>query len=287
MTITTFETPGPIVVTLDVLHSSVRVHASERSDTRVTVLGDRSADAASRISVELIGDQLLVKGPPQRPLSWALGAVIGDWLRKSDELDIEIEVPAGSQVHAKVTMGNYRCEGPLGECRLLTHYGDIRFDDGGPVRLATRYGEVNVERAVGHAELSTTAGDVHVGEIDGSAAIKNNYGETRVGEATGDLRIEGLYGEIRVDRAHAGVTARTAYGSVRIKEVMRGAIELTTTSGELEVGIRAGTAAWLDVSSATGKVRNTLDERAGPDGFDETVEIRARTSGGDILIRRA
>lgn len=279
---TTFETPCSITVTLDVPHGSVRVRASERTDTRVTVLGDGSSDAASKVRVELVGDQLVVKGPPQRPLHWAL-----DWLRRSDKIDIEIELPVGSRVHATVSMGDYRCEGLLGECRLLTQYGDIRFDDGGPVRLATRYGEISVERAVGHAELSTQAGDVRVGEIDGSAAIKNNYGETRVGEAIGDLHVEGLYGEIRVERAHAGVAARTAYGSVRIKEVTRGAIELTTTSGELEIGIRAGTAAWLDVSSTAGRVRNTLDAHGSPAGFAETVEIRARSSDGDILIHRA
>jgi DUF4097 and DUF4098 domain-containing protein YvlB len=278
----TFETPEPIVVTLDVPHGSVRIVASERRDTRVTVLGDGPSDAAPKVRIEFVGDQLLVKGPPQRPLGWAL-----DWLRRSDPSDVEIELPAGSQVHAKVSAGDYRCEGFLGECRLTTQYGDIRFGEGGPVQLATRYGEIHVDRAVGHAELTTVAGDIRVGEIDGSAALTNNYGETRVGEVTGDLRVEGLYGEIRVDRAHAGVAARTAYGSVRIKEVSHGAIDLTTTSGELEIGIRAGTAAWLDVSSTSGRVRNSLDTHDSPDGFVGTVEIHARTSGGDILIRRA
>lgn len=280
---TTFETTGPITVTLDVPHANVRIRAGKRDDTRVTVLGeDGSGEPSSRVRVELVGEQLVVKGPPQRPFAWAL-----DWLRRSDPVDVEIDLPAGSRIHAKVSMGDYRCEGPVGECRLLTHYGDIRFEDGGPVTLDTRYGGIDVERATGRAELATVHGEVRLGEVDGTAAIKTNYGDVRVGEATGDLRVEGLYGEIRVERAHAGVNARTAYGNVRIKEVTRGAVELTTTSGELEIGIRAGTAAWLDVSSATGQVRNTLDSHASPDGFAETVEIRARTSSGDILIRRA
>lgn len=281
-TVPTFDTPEPIVVRLDLPHGSVRLVAGERRDTRVTVLGGEPSDAGREVRIELVGGQLLVKGPPQRRLGWVL-----DRLRGSDPFDVEIELPAGSQVHATVSTGEYRCEGPLGECRLVTDYGDIRFDEGGPVQLVTRYGEIHVDRAVGHAELTTVAGDVRVGGVDGSAAITNNYGETRVGEVTGELRVEGLYGEVRVDRAHAGVAARTAYGSVRIKEVVRGVIDLTTTSGELEVGIRAGTAAWLDVSSTTGRVRNSLDPHDGPDGFADTVEIRARTSDGDILIRRA
>lgn len=281
-TVPTFETPEPIAVRLDLSHAGVRIVASERVDTRVTVLGGEPSDAEPKVRIEFAGGQLLVKGPPQRRLGWAL-----DWLQGGDPFDVEIEVPAGSQVHAKVSMGEYRCTGPLGECRLVTDYGDIRFDEGGPVQLITQCGEIHVDRAVGHAELTTVAGDVRVGGVDGSATITNNYGETRVGEGTGELRVEGLYGEIRVDLAHAGITARTAYGSVWVKEVVRGSVDLTTTSGELEVGIRAGTAAWLDVSSTTGRVRNSLDPHDGPDGFADTVEIRARTSDGDIVIRRA
>jgi DUF4097 and DUF4098 domain-containing protein YvlB len=275
----TFETPDPIAVTLDVPHGSVRIVASARTDTRVTVLGE---DPASNVRIEFTGGQLLVKGPQRRRFGWAL-----DWLRGGDAIDVEIEVPSGSHVVATLSAGDHRCEGPLGECRLTTSYGDIRFGEGGPVQLLTRYGEIDVGHAVGHAVLSTSAGDIRVGAIDGSASISNNYGETRVGEVTGDLRVEGLYGEVRVDRAHAGVSARTAYGSVRIKEVTRGLIELTTTSGELEVGIRAGTVAWLDVSSTSGRVRNSLERHDGPEGFTDTVEIRARASAGDILIRRA
>jgi DUF4097 and DUF4098 domain-containing protein YvlB len=278
----TFDTPEPILVTLDVPHGNVRIIAGKRDDTRVTVLGDTSSDTASQARIEFVNGQLLIKGPQQRRLGWAL-----NWLRGSDPFDVEIELPAGSRVHCKVSMGDYRCEGPLGECRLTTDYGDIRFDEGGPLHLTTAYGEIHVERAVDHAELSTSAGDLRIREIDGTATLKNNYGETRVGEITGDLQVEGLYGEVRVDRARAGVAARTAYGSVRIKEVARGAVELTTTSGELEVGIRAGTAAWLDVSSGSGQVRNSLDAHDSPDGFTDTVEIRARTQDGDILIHRA
>lgn len=278
----TFETPEPIVVDLDVPHGSVRIVASDRRDTHVVVLGGEASGAESKARIEFVGGQLLVKGPRQRRLGWAL-----DWLRGSEPLDVEIELPTGSRVHGKLAMGDFRCEGSLGECRLTTDYGDLRLDEGGPVQLATTYGEIHVDRAVGHAELSTGAGEVRVREVDGTGAIQNNYGETRVGEVTGDLRVEGLYGEVRIDRAHAGISARTAYGSVRIREVARGVVDLSTTSGELEIGIRSGTAAWLDVTSTAGRVRNSLDAHDSPDGFTDTVEVRARTHDGDILIRRA
>ncbi|MEJ3652516.1 DUF4097 family beta strand repeat-containing protein [Actinomycetes bacterium KLBMP 9759] len=275
-----FETPEPIAVTLDLPNSSVRVIASERGDTRVTVLN--TDDDNDNVHVDFLNGQLLIKGTSHRVLGWAF-----DLIRGSKAQDVEIRLPAGSRFGGKVSTGDLRCEGPLGECRFYTKYGNIRFDEGGPVQLATTYGDVEVDRAYGHAELSTGYGEMRLRHVDGSAEIRNNYGDTRVGEVAGDLEVEGLYGEIRIDKAGAGVAARTAYGSVRIKEVVRGVVDLSTTSGELEIGIKAGTAAWLDVSSSTGKVRNSLDGHSGPEGFDETVEIHASTNGGDILIHRA
>ena len=108
-----------------------------------------------------------------------------------------------------------------------------------------------------------------------------------MGEVTGDLRVKSANGRISVDRAHTSVIAKTANGNIRIGEVMHGAIVLETAAGELEVGIREGTAAWLDVSSKYGRVRNCLDETNSPEQSEATVEIRARTSYGDIKIHRA
>ena len=58
------------------------------------------------------------------------------------------------------------------------------------------------------------------------------------------------------------------------------------TIGDLEVGIREGTAAWLDVNSQFGRVHNALEAADAPETSVETVEVRARTSVGDIVIRR-
>ena len=87
--------------------------------------------------------------------------------------------------------------------------------------------------------------------------------------------------------ALAAVAAKTANGAVRIGEVVHGSIELATSYGELEIGIREGTAALLDVRSQFGGVRNSLTASERPEPSDQTVEVRARTSFGDIVIRRS
>ena len=52
------------------------------------------------------------------------------------------------------------------------------------------------------------------------------------------------------------------------------------------VGIREGTAAYLDVRAAAGKVYNALEPSDGPEPSAETVELRARTTAGDVVVRR-
>jgi DUF4097 and DUF4098 domain-containing protein YvlB len=184
-------------------------------------------------------------------------------------------------------MGDFRVGGRIGNSRFKTSVGDIDLDEAAAVEASTATGDVTVARATGHAEFGTGSGELRIREIDGTAVLKNSNGETRVGEVTGDLRVSVANGDILVDVAHAGVHAKTASGDIRIGEVMRDRVVLETAVGEIEVGIREGSAAWLELNSLTGSVRNTLSATDGPTGNTETVEVKAHTYTGDIVIRRA
>jgi len=116
--------------------------------------------------------------------------------------------------------------------------------------------------------------------------IKSSNGDTWIGVAGGDLRVNAANGSIAVDLAQATVGAKSANGDVRLGEVVRGSVVLETRLGDLEVGIREGTAAWLDVRSTAGKVHNALEAADAPQPSTETVEVRARTTVGNVVIRR-
>jgi len=116
--------------------------------------------------------------------------------------------------------------------------------------------------------------------------IKNSNGDTWVGLAGGDVRLNAANGSIAVDVANASVVAKTANGDVRLGDVARGSVALETHMGDVEVGIREGTAAWLDVNARAGKVHNALTAADSPGTSAERVEVRARTSVGNIVIRR-
>lgn len=276
-----FETPEPISVTIDFAVGGVRIIASDRADTVVEVRPSdesRATDvrAAERTRVEYSTGKLLVKTPRQR-----------NFIGRSESIDVTIELPTGSHVHVDTAVADFRAEGQLGECKVKTATGDIRFDQTGPLHVNTYGGNVAVDRVAGDAYVSIGSGYARIGVIDGTAAIKNSNGDTNVGEVTGDVLVNAANGSISVDRAHSSVTAKTAKGNVRIGEVVRGSVVLETSYGELEVGIHEGTAAWLDVSSLYGIVHNSLGPSDGPRQSDETVEVRAHTSYGDIVIHRS
>ena len=67
---------------------------------------------------------------------------------------------------------------------------------------------------------------------------------------------------------------------------MRGDISLKTANGRIEIGIRPGTAARLDVHTRSAGSATPSTRPTAPDRSDEVATVSARTSFGDIVIRR-
>jgi DUF4097 and DUF4098 domain-containing protein YvlB len=280
----TFDTPQPISVAVELGVGAIRVVASDRADTLVEVRPSDSAKesdvtAAAQTRVEYAAGRLVIKAPKgwRRHSFWGGG----------ESIDVQIALPAGSQLRAETGVATLRCTGRLGECRYHTGVGDIHVEQAGPVQLKTGIGDITADRVLDHAEVTTGSGAVQLGSIDGAAVIKNSNGDTWIGEVAGDLRVNGANGTISVDHAHATVAAKTANGDVRLGEVARGAVLAETGFGKLEVGVRDGVAAWLDLGTGFGSVHNSLDAVQPPDTGDDTVEVRARSGFGDITIRRS
>ena len=282
-TMATFETPEPITVTVDLNVGDLRITASDRKDTVVLVSpGDKSkatdVQAAEQTRVEFAQGRLLIKAPR----SWRHYSPFGG----GESIDVSIELPEGSRIEGEAAVGDFSCDGRLGECTFSTSVGNISLSETGPLKVSTSVGNVTVDRVAGRGEVNGS-GQVRIREIDGPAVIKNLNGATWVGEVQGDLRCNAANGDITVDRALGAVAAKTANGAVRIGEVVRGSVELRTAYGELEIGIGQGTAALLDVRSQFGSVRSSLTASDGPHASDNRVEVHARTSFGDIVIRRS
>ncbi|MFD3700462.1 DUF4097 domain-containing protein [Streptomyces sp. NPDC058646] len=276
-----FDTPEPISATAHVYAGSIRFTAVDRLDTVVEVRPrdpkrDQDVRSAGQTEVTYTGGVLTIRTPKQRYLLGRTGTV-----------DVAVELPTGSRIEMTGAWAQVLGEGRLGEVRVKTSSGDVRLDTTGPLQLTASHGSITVDRIEGAAEITTSSGSLRVGTVNGPAVLKNSHGTTTVGTATGDLRVNGVNGDIAIARAGASVVATTVHGSLRVAHVARGSVQLETSYGAIEVGIREGTAAWLDVSSNHGQVRNTLSASAAPERTEEAVEVRARTHYGNIDVRRA
>jgi DUF4097 and DUF4098 domain-containing protein YvlB len=278
----TFNTPGPISATIDLAAADVRIIASDRQDTVVEVRPSDSAHepdvkVAQQTKVGYTAAGLLIKGPKQRSAG----------LRRTGSVDVTVELPAGSQIEAEAGIGALRFAGQLGKCRVKMGAGDVELEQVGPLDLQTGAGAITVEHVAGHAEITNGSGRLRVSQIDGSAVIKNSNGETWVGDISGDLRVNAGNGGISVGHAAADVTASSANGEIRVDDLTRGSASFKTGVGEIHFGIHAGTAAKLDAYTRFGTVRNSMEAADSPEPSDEVLEVHARTSFGDIVIRRS
>jgi DUF4097 and DUF4098 domain-containing protein YvlB len=279
-----FNTPAPISVTVDLGVGEIRIVASDRADTIVEVRptdAAKKADvaAAQQARVEYASGRLLVKAAK----GWRQYTPRGG----GESIDVQIELPTGSHLHGEAGIAAVHCTGRLGECLFKTGIGEIHVDYvGGPLELKTGVGDITVGQALGPADITTGSGGVHVDSIGGSAVIKNANGDTWIGAAAGDVRVNAANGKIVIDRAHGSVAAKTANGDVRLGEIDQGPVVAETAYGNVDLGIREGVAAWLDVSTRFGSVHSDLETAERPAAGEPSVEVRARTSLGDIAIHR-
>ncbi|ATZ22483.1 DUF4097 domain-containing protein [Streptomyces lavendulae] len=275
-----FDTPEPIAVTARVEAGSIQFTAGDRPDTVVEVRPrdpkrDLDVRTADQTEVTYTGGVLTIRTPKSNLLG------------RTGTVDLTVELPTGSRIDTTGAWTQVVGEGRLGEVRVKTSSGDVRLDTTGPLKLTASHGSITVDRIEGTAEITTSSGSLRVGVVDGPAVLKNSHGTTTVGAATGEIRVSGANGDIEIRRAEGPVTATTAHGTLRLGEVTRGTVQLETSYGAIEVGVREGTAAWLDVNSGHGQVRNSLTASETPGEAEDTVKIRARTRYGNIDVRRA
>ncbi len=277
----TFAAPTPVPVVIDVPFGNLYVVAGERDDVVVTVLPadptkSGSVRAAEETRVERDGDTIRIVYPSswkQYVLPFASGGA-----------KVTIELPAGSNLRGKA--GSLYAEGRLGVVDLTLNGGNARLDDVERLDIKVSAGSLTVGRVSGAVDAVVSAGGLRARALDGDAVVKVPNGTTEIGQTTGSLQVNGAHGEIAIDRSSGDTVARCAHGNIRVEQAASGRVRLESSYGSIEVGVPEGTAAWLDATSQHGAVRNLLQDATGPDESDLTVEVRAGTSYGDVVVRR-
>jgi DUF4097 and DUF4098 domain-containing protein YvlB len=290
MSLSNFNTPSPIAVALDLYVADVRLAVSDRTDTIVEVrpsdpnkAGDIKAAENTRVDYDDATRTLSIvsRKPRSRFVNFSS--------KRPESIDVVIQLPTDSDVRGEADLGDFQADGALGTVVLKTDLGAVRLAETGPLNLRAGVGQVTVEGVSGSAEVHSGSGDIRIGAVDGTADVSTGNGKARVGVVTGPATVKGSNGSVSVDRALTDITAASANGEVRIGEVVRGKVSATSKNGSVEVGIREGSAAWLELNTEVGRVYNELASSDAPEAGEQVdkVEVRASTKLGDVTIRRA
>ncbi|BBY17604.1 DUF4097 family beta strand repeat-containing protein [Mycolicibacterium litorale] len=259
-----FHTPDPVTAVVEIVAGSVHLAAGERSDTVVEIRPrdpSRASDvrAAEHARVDFRHGKLTVSAGPKFVSLGRGGAV-----------SIDIALPAHSRLQASSASADFTSDGVLGDCRFSSASGAARFDV--------------VE---GNIKADTASGDIAAQSVVGNVAIATASGDATFGRLEGDLKFQAASGALTVERLRGAVRAQTASGDVSVAAAVSGDVTVTTSSGDVGLGIPEGTAAKLDVHTRSGSFSNTLDPSGGPADGNEKLVVHARTGSGDISVRRA
>jgi hypothetical protein len=215
------------------------------------------AEAVRQTRIDLSGSRLVVRTPKALPLRTVPIAVI-------------VRAPAGSHVSAHAGSANITVTGQAGRLDLHTGTGEIHADRAeGVATVHSGSGSVRLGPMLAGLRARTGTGDVEVTSLAGATSLFTGSGDVWLGAVAGD------------------VMARTGSGDLTVADASAGEIELQTGSGSIRVGVRAGCAAEVDLSSATGDARSELDLSGFRPESSPGLRIRGRTASGSAVVSPA
>jgi DUF4097 and DUF4098 domain-containing protein YvlB len=256
----TFTTPGPLSLDVRIPVGTIEVRATDTTETRVALTGERDTEEAT---VELTprplgGHRLLVEYKPRKTFGWFGGL---------EDLRCTIEVPTGTEIEAESGSADLTVIGDVATLVFKSGSGDLSFGD-----------------VTGAASARVASGDLEGGTVGGDLGVHSASGDVRVASVGGTTTVRTASGDTQLGRVGGAVQITTASGDVGIARAESGRLNLKTVSGDVTVGVAPGTHVWLDLGSTSGDAISELD---GSDGGDASLEIRAASVSGDIVVRRA
>jgi hypothetical protein len=277
----TFETPAPVELRLEVSRGRVSIAAEDAVQTTVEVrpLHD---DAESRAlfegtEVRQDGDRISIISPRgERIFPWRSGAI-----------EVVVRLPKASRADLRLDSARLESIGELGAVRLKSGSGEARLDICASLEAMLGSGALRAAQVNGACDVKTGSGRIEVGQATGETRVTTGSGAVRVDHAKGALTVMAASGSTEVGEAEGGADLHSASGRIVVDRVGQGRLRARTASGAVDIGVVGGAAAWLDVSSVSGRVESDLEGSEPPEDGAPKVELKINTVSGRIRLRRA
>ena len=267
----TFETPDAVALYVELGAGDVTVEAAETGRTEVEVSGPR----AEEFTVEQSGRNIAVIAPKG-------GRFFGIG---HDNHTVRVVVPTGSDLATKTGSADTETVGTLGVISLKTGSGDVELERAeGSLAIDSGSGDIRCHEAGADVRIKSGSGDVDLGDVRGTTGISTGSGDVVIGVVHERTVVKTGSGDLELKRAEADVSLTTASGDLVIGQAPRGKITAKNVSGDVRIGIPAGTPVWTDVNTVTGSVDSNLQSAGKPADGQDYVELRATTVSGDVRL---
>lgn len=249
----TYHTPLPLTLEVSIPSGDIDVETVAGEETRLTVDGDERM--LEHVEVRHDGNRVTVTLRDKNKIgfSFSLGSMIfGD-----GGLRVRAQVPHASAVKIKTASADTEIEGHLLSLDVNGVSGDVR------VR-----GEIAEDTTV-----KTVSGDVELERVDG------------------DLTVQTVSGDARVRAVAGSVDTKSVSGDIRLEALTAGDARFSSVSGDIEIGIAAGSLLDVDAGSTSGDLASEVplatEPPSGEAGAAPMVVLRGRTVSGDVRVFRA
>jgi DUF4097 and DUF4098 domain-containing protein YvlB len=259
---TTYQTPGPLALRIDIPAGDIVVRASatnvttlsigelrDPGDVRVTFADE--PDGGHRLSVEYQRRTLL------------------KWF-DDRKLRVEVGVPEGTQLRIATASADVDASGRFGTATVRSASGDVTL------------GEVS-----GCVDVQAASGDLVVASVGGELSFTSASGDVRAGVVAGAVAVRTASGDVAIQSAATDVRCTTVSGDIELGSVTAGDATFKSVSGDIDVAVASGTRVMFDISSMSGRTESELTDAGTPPDLDPTLALRAGSVSGDIRIGRA
>jgi len=284
-------------ITVEVAEGPPQLVARLRLMARTEAEAERLLQGFS-VTTRAADDRLVVR------LEGEAAAITGSTMKVQPLVSFSARVPPGQRLHAESGSGGVKVRGALGDCALVTAFGDVKVFGvrGDSVQARTSSGSVQVEDVVAQRiDIETAFGDVRIERARGDLAVEAGSGDVvLVGFAKGACDLETGFGNIDARGAFLDLTAKTSSGRVDVlaepgSEVAR-PWSLQSSFGDVEVRIPKEFDCNLFAETSFGCVTSDVAVHGRGRPNDQRMRgelggggglVTLRTSSGDIRIRAA
>jgi len=274
-----FDTPEPIELHVENGRGSIDITATDTTETTVQISGDSADEFEVRDLSEGHGPRRIAIIAPRRN---------GGFFGKDHKADIRVVMPATSSAVVKSGSADVATHGHLGATLVDSGSGDVRLElIDGPAKLQTGSGDVIVEHLTDEAKVKSGSGDVQIQRADGALVVSTGSGDVRLGKATGSAAVKTGSGDAEVITLSDDLVFTTGSGDLVVEVAKAGRITAKTASGDVRIGVPAGTPVWTDIRTVSGRLHSEVASAGEPAADQPFLEVGVTTASGDVTLHQS